>query len=66
MWLPKFGNGGNCPAPGVKEGKPAIMGMLERLKPRGVPAVSVWLFMGKWPLELASEREGAMWEGSRT
>ena len=41
-------------------------GMVARLKPRGVPAAVWLLFMGKWPLLLASERDGAMWDGSRT
>jgi hypothetical protein len=30
-----------------------------RLNPRGVPPVN-WLLFGKWPLLLASDREGAM------
>lgn len=37
-----------------------IIGIFARLKPRGVPAFRLWLFMGKWPLLLASEREGAI------
>lgn len=50
----------------------AIMGfwnmdMFCKEKPRGVPDVRWWLLgRGKWPLELASDLEGAMWEGSRT
>lgn len=60
--------------PKVKGGKPGCGGkprkvrggMEARLKPRGVPAELLWLLVGKWPLLLASEREGAMWEGSST
>ena len=40
--------------------------MEARLKPRGVPAEAWLLFVGKCPLLLASEREGAMCEGSST
>jgi hypothetical protein len=42
------------------------MGIDARLKPRGVPVAVLWLFIGKWPLLFASEREGAICEGSRT
>lgn len=42
--------------------------ILFRLKPRGVPVgkLECWLLDGKWPLELASVREGAMCAGSTT
>ena len=64
VWFPNWGMGKGCW--GKPGGKPFIMVILERLKPRGVPAAILWLFIGKWPLLLASEREGAMWDGSRT
>lgn len=67
VWLPKLGNGAKLFCGGKLGGNPFIKGMdVERLKPRGVPAVMLWLFIGKWPLLFASEREGAMCEGSRT
>lgn len=44
-----------------------FMEKLLRLNPRGVP-VAPWTPppWGKWPFEFASERDGAMWAGSRT
>lgn len=42
------------------------MFMLARLNPRGVPVACTWLPMGKWPLLLASLRDGAMCAGSTT
>lgn len=66
VWFPKVEKGGKFEGGGKPGGKVVIIGMFARLKPRGVPAVRLWLFMGKWPLLLASEREGAMWDGSRT
>lgn len=51
-----------------KPGMPIMpfMAKFWRLKPRGVPALDWPLAGGKCPFELASVREGAIWEGSIT
>jgi len=67
VWWPKLKGGkpaGGAANPGGSV--PKLKGREARLKPRGVPAGMWVLLIGKWPLELASERDGAICAGSRT
>ena len=67
--LPGTKNGGKAPGAMGNPGMGGIipfMPKLWRLNPRGVPVAPWPVAGGKWPLEVASERDGAMCEGSNT